>query len=190
MERVELTSARAANRPFLERVERQSGVRVEDCYQCGKCSAGCPIAFAMDYTPHQIMRMLQLGLGDEAMKSHTVWLCSGCETCVTRCPREVDVPRIMDVLRMEAKRAGVVKEKNVDVFYSLFLDSVRKNGRVHEMMLAAWFNLRSGQLFKDVLLAPVMFLKGKISPFPQKAAPDAVQKIFAKAQAWAGGDKH
>ncbi|NMA14706.1 MAG: heterodisulfide reductase subunit C, partial [Clostridia bacterium] len=84
MDALELTSAANRNRSEIHALEKKSGVKLTDCYQCGKCSAGCPVAFAMDKTPRQIIRLLQLGLLEEALATRTIWLCATCQTCVTR----------------------------------------------------------------------------------------------------------
>jgi heterodisulfide reductase subunit C len=84
---------------FVRRVAEISGQDPMRCYQCGKCTAGCPLAFAMDIDPARTMRLVQLGLEDAALDSKSFWVCSSCETCATRCPQEVDLPRVMDALR-------------------------------------------------------------------------------------------
>ena len=53
-------------------VEKSSGVKVSACYQCKKCSSGCPVTFAMDYLPNQILHMIQIGLKNEVLKSATI----------------------------------------------------------------------------------------------------------------------
>ncbi|HBT47493.1 MAG TPA: heterodisulfide reductase subunit C [Peptococcaceae bacterium] len=190
MEPLELSAALEGNRDLKERVERASGVHIEDCYQCGKCSAGCPVAAWMDYTPRQVIRLLQLGLGEEALKSRTPWLCAGCQACYTRCPREVNLPRLMEAVRQEARRRGRVNDRKVDIFDRAFLQSVERYGRAHEMGLIVQYNLQSGQPFKDALLAPPLLMKGKISPLPAKIKNVAeVKEIFARVRA-RGGDGH
>ena len=94
---------------FVRRVAELSGQNLNLCYQCGKCSAGCPMSFAMDLLPNQIVRLVQLGLEDDIGKSRTIWLCASCLTCTVRCPKGVDISRVMEALRL------ITLRKNVDV---------------------------------------------------------------------------
>ncbi len=94
--------------PFVTRVEEISGEDLLACNQCGKCSAGCPVVEAMDILPSQVIRMAQLGM-EQVLESNTVWICASCLTCVTRCPKGVDLPRLMETLRQLALREGVAK---------------------------------------------------------------------------------
>lgn len=84
---------------FLRQVEEASGQNPYACYQCGQCSAGCPAAFAMELLPNQVIRLVQLGRKEEALNCSTIWLCAGCLTCMARCPKGVDLARIMEALR-------------------------------------------------------------------------------------------
>ncbi|MEW6623115.1 MAG: 4Fe-4S dicluster domain-containing protein [Bacillota bacterium] len=171
------------NQHIKTEVEELSGEQVKKCYQCGKCTAGCPVAFAMDNPPRKVIRLLQIGCGQEALKSNSVWVCATCETCYARCPRGVDIPRIMEAVRKLAKKQGIIPEKNVNLFSDLFLKSVENNGRVHEMGLIVGFNMMSLQPFKDALLAPKLFFNGKISPIPHKIKnPGEMKRLFAKVR--------
>ncbi|MHC4454640.1 MAG: 4Fe-4S dicluster domain-containing protein, partial [Planctomycetota bacterium] len=76
---------------FAKEVKERSGIDVKKCYQCGKCTAGCPVAYEMDYMPNQIIRFVQIGARKEALTSRTIWLCASCITCSTRCPKEVKI---------------------------------------------------------------------------------------------------
>ena len=96
-----------AGNALLTAVHAQSGVRVQDCYQCGKCTAGCPVAAFMDLMPRQVMRAVQLGQTDLVLRSSTIWLCASCETCSARCPMELDVAAVMDTLRHIARERGI-----------------------------------------------------------------------------------
>ena len=94
--------------PFVRQVEEISGQNLLACNQCGKCSAGCPVVAAMDILPSQVIRMAQLGM-EEVLESNTIWICASCLTCVTRCPKGVDVPRLMEALRQVSLRKGVTE---------------------------------------------------------------------------------
>ena len=93
---------------IISEIKEISGVDVRACYQCGKCTAGCPLASAMDLMPNQILRLLQLGEHEQALKSRTIWQCASCLTCAARCPKEVDPARVMDALRTILMRQGAV----------------------------------------------------------------------------------
>jgi heterodisulfide reductase subunit C len=94
--------------PFVRQVEEISGQELLDCNQCGRCSAGCPVVETMDLLPSQVIRLAQLGM-EEVLESNTIWICASCLTCVTRCPKGVDLPRLMEALRQVALRQGVAK---------------------------------------------------------------------------------
>jgi heterodisulfide reductase subunit C len=93
---------------FVKLVEEISGQDLLACNQCGKCSAGCPVVATMDVLPSQVIRMAQLGM-EEVLETNTIWICASCLTCVARCPKGVDLPRLMEALRQIALRKGVAK---------------------------------------------------------------------------------
>jgi len=84
---------------LVDKIEEISGQNVFDCYQCGMCSSGCPVTDYMDYSPNQVMRLVQLGSVDEILNSRTIWICSTCLQCSTRCPKGIDVAKVMEALR-------------------------------------------------------------------------------------------
>lgn len=98
MARVQLSMDRL-NSDFVRRVAELSGQNLLACYQCGKCSAGCPAAHSMNVLPSQIIRLVQLGLEDEVLQSETIWYCASCLTCVARCPKGVDLAKVMEAIR-------------------------------------------------------------------------------------------
>jgi heterodisulfide reductase subunit C len=174
-----------APREALAFVEATSGQKLSDCYQCAKCAAGCPLGRAVDLSPQQILRALQLGQADLALDSRGLWMCVGCQTCVTRCPCEVDLPRVMDALRAYAlatrRRSGL---REVAVFHRVFLETVKRLGRVYEVGLIGGFNTLSGRLLDSVDLAWPMLVRGKVKPLPQRIrARGDVAALFARAEA-------
>lgn len=92
---------------LVRRVEELSGQDVMACYQCGNCSAGCPAAGAMDLLPNQIVRLLQLGCVEEALRARAIWYCAACLTCEARCPKGIDVARLTEALRTLALEQGI-----------------------------------------------------------------------------------
>lgn len=92
-------SAKTVRNELVRRIEEISGEDLLKCYQCGKCAAGCPAAPAMDMLPSQVIRFLQLGLVEEVLDSETPWLCAACQSCYARCPKGVDLTRIMEAVR-------------------------------------------------------------------------------------------
>jgi heterodisulfide reductase subunit C len=104
--RIDLSRERLQSE-FVGRVAEISGQDINLCYQCGKCSAGCPMSFAMDLLPNQIIRAVQLGLEEDLASSRTVWLCASCLTCSVRCPKGIDIARVMDAVRQVTLRKSV-----------------------------------------------------------------------------------
>ncbi len=183
LQEFDITQQASESLPIKDEVERLSNQQVKMCYQCGKCSAGCPVAFAMDNTPRKVIRLLQIGAGKEALESKSVWLCATCETCYARCPRGVDIPRIMEAVRKVAKKRGIIPERNINIFNDAFLKFVESTGKSFEMGLIVMYNLLSFQPFKDVMLGPKMFFSGKISPIPHKVKNTSeIKRIFEKVR--------
>src|SRR3989304_8104675 len=110
---------------FLSEVNQASGEKIQACYQCQKCSAGCPVAYAMDILPNQILRHIQYEHRERVLSSKTIWICASCYTCSVRCPNSIDIAKIMDSLRGLALRSGIKPgEKDIPLFHSAFLESI------------------------------------------------------------------
>ena len=154
---------------FLSEVVRTSGENLQACYQCQKCSAGCPVADAMDLLPNQLLRHIQYDHRDRVLGSKTIWICTSCYTCSVRCPNNIDIAKIMDTLRNMAIHSGIkAGEKDVPLFHSVFLDTIKSKGRIHELSLILQFKSKTRDFFKDVGLGWKMYRKGKIKLFPSK----------------------
>jgi heterodisulfide reductase subunit C len=159
---------------LARRVERETGVAVGACYGCRKCANGCPLAFAMDLTPYQVVRYLQLGLAERLEASATIWVCASCHTCVTRCPNDVDLPRLMDHLKQTVARRGAPPaEERTLLFHRIFLDEVLKRGRVFEGGLMGRYLLRTGgawgpQAVANARLGWALFRRGRLKLVPSR----------------------
>ncbi len=96
---------------LIQQIERVSGENLKRCYQCGNCSGGCPVSYAMDIPPSQIMRFLQLGMVDTVMRANSMWVCVGCLQCYSRCPQGVSVANTLEGLRQLVLRKGTDHER-------------------------------------------------------------------------------
>jgi heterodisulfide reductase subunit C len=91
---------------FVKEIELISGEDLLACNQCGKCSSGCPVASVLDVLPSAVIRMAQLGIED-VLEAQSIWTCASCLTCASRCPKGVDLARVMEALRTIAMRRGI-----------------------------------------------------------------------------------
>lgn len=154
---------------FLSEVNQASGETIQACFQCQKCSAGCPVAYAMDILPNQILRHIQYDHREKVLSSKTIWICASCYTCSVRCPNNIDIAKIMDTLRNLSIRSGVnIGEKDVPIFHSVFLDTIKSKGRIHELSLILQLKSKTKDFFKDAGLGWKMFRKGKIKILPSR----------------------
>jgi heterodisulfide reductase subunit C len=172
----------------IQELQHQTGVNVNRCYQCGKCTAGCLLADEMDYPPSLLMHMLQTK--DESsmqtlLHSKTIWLCVSCQNCVTRCPMSIDIPQIMDYLREKSAGEHKINHQSRDIvaFHRAFLDSIKFTGRLYEIGLIAGYKARTFHLTQDVRLAPKMYAKGKLPLIPEMIKGTGnVKGIFTKTK--------
>jgi heterodisulfide reductase subunit C len=161
----------------------ETGQKVNRCYQCSKCAAGCPVSYAMDYTPAQIIHAIRLGLDELALKSKTVWLCASCETCTARCPQEVDIAGVMDAVKIVALRRGVKPAvPRVASFYRAALGNIRVWGRMFELGMIADLKLRTRDFLKDAGLGMRMLRKGKLKVIPSLKGAKATRRIFRRVK--------
>ena len=161
----------AGPRTVLAEVRRIAGIDPARCYQCGKCSAGCPVVDRMDILPNQLLRLVQLGRVDKALAAGAIWECVSCMTCTTRCPKSVDCAGLMDALRQLAVERGTAspEQRRTILFQQAFLDNIRRNGRLAELELVRSFKTKAffddlsvPLLFKDALLGPQLLRRGKL----------------------------
>jgi heterodisulfide reductase subunit C len=184
------TQRLATSTAWMETVEAASGARMALCFQCQKCTAGCPIAATTDIKPHELVRLVQLGERDAVLSSRLIWECTSCQTCWTRCPHAVDLPAMIDALRRFSRDTRkVTPDTTVPVFNDIFLGSVRHMGRVNELGLMAAFKLRTRSFFQDARKLPAMLRKGKLSLRPAFVRGRSERAdAFRRAKA-SGGDK-
>jgi heterodisulfide reductase subunit C len=189
------TEPQAANQPPLEmkrglaeQIQATCGEDVHRCYQCLKCSAGCPMTFAMDFPPSQIMRLVQLGQEEMLLGSKTIWVCVTCNTCSIRCPNDIDIALVIDSLRERALKKGVKPAvEKAALFHKYFLDNMKKRGRTFEGELLARYQLKTGQAVQNAGLGMRMFFKGRLSMLPEsvenkKAFREMIRRVEERGE--------
>ena len=172
---------------FLSDVNAKSGANVLECYQCGKCVSTCPVSQYMDFPPREIMQMIKLGLKNESYMANSHWFCLTCSACSGRCPREIDIPAVMEAVRHLAIEENYIndtkKVKEIRKFHEIFLEMIKRYGRNYELRMMAEFNIRTRNLFKDMHLAPKALLKGKIPLGHEKVkSAKAIQRMYKLAE--------
>jgi len=173
------------NLKLAQDLQATTGENVMLCYQCRKCTLGCPSAYAMKMKPHELMRALQLGLTEDVYWSGTLWICLSCETCNTRCPQDINILRVIDGLRAMAKHVEYYDpQPAIPAMHRIFLFLVERFGKVYELGLALWINLRMMTPFKDIDMASPMFMKGKLKPLPHfSGGRKELRQVMAKIRA-------
>ena len=185
-----ITISKKKNGSLKKAVEEISGVDVSICFQCKKCSSGCPVAKLTTTRPSEIMRQLHFGAGNELLESDLVWMCASCETCSARCPMGIDVAAVMDALRRLALERGASKQKgNVPLFNRAFLKTVETFGRSYEIGMITAYKLGTGKFMNDTEKFPAMLKKGKIALLPPRGGDrKTVKRIFRKMKESKGAE--
>jgi len=153
---------------FLQKMMEESGQNINLCFQCKKCTAGCPAVWAMDLTPTQIIHAARLGLKELVFNSKTIWFCVSCQTCTTRCPQDVDIAKVMDAARILAQKEKIkATVPDVVAFYKSSIGAIKHFGRIYELGLIGELKLRTRKFFQDLVLGMKMFRKRKFKLFPK-----------------------
>ncbi len=187
-------------RDFRSEVIAAGGEGIAACYQCGTCSGGCPTVSAMDYTPRQIIRMVNLGMRDRVLSSRSIWLCASCYQCQVRCPREVKITEVMAALKSiamkEGHNSGIARPRAAS-FYRSFNEIVSNIGRQFEPLLLMKTALGSREgiftklryLLRNAPFGIALMKKGKLPFKPEKiAGRDEVKRIFENVARMEAGE--
>jgi len=166
---------------IARRVEEITGVELGACFQCRKCTCGCPVSSMTDIGPSEIMRRLHLGAEEELLAGDLVWMCASCETCSARCPTGVKVAKVIDALRVLSLERGAPTPAGCQpLFNRMFLKTVELFGRTFDIGMIAAYKLGSKKLFGDVEKFPAMILKSKIALVPPRGSDRGIiRRIFA-----------
>lgn len=170
-----------ASTELMDALDR-AGLDVRACYQCGRCSAGCPVAPFMDILPMEMVRLSAYGQEALLLSCRTIWICASCQTCTTRCPNDIDIAAVSDLLRERVLSTGrTPSERRVAAFHRSFLRSVRRWGRTYELGMLGAYKFRSGDLFGDLKLGAAMLRRGKLHLLPRRIrGRRAIKAMFRK----------
>lgn len=179
-----ITVKKSKAKGIIDEVQEITGVDLSVCFQCKKCTSGCPVSKLVKTPPSEIMRRLHLNSGDEILESDILWMCVSCETCSARCPMDIDVAAVMDALRKLAREKGASKQKgNVRLFNWAFLKTVQVFGRTYDIAMIAAYKLGTLKLMNDTEKFPTMLKKKKIALLPPLSGDrKTTRQIFKKAK--------
>jgi len=176
---------------LLDQIEAAGPFQAGACFQCRKCTNGCPVAFAMDLYPDEVIRQVILGQRKTVLACQTIWVCAACETCTTRCPNDVRIAELMDCLKEMAVHDGIPSpQPRISALHETFLNNIKKRGRLYETTLLPVYLLKSGELLAkwhsgtwryDIKLARQMLSKGRVPLRPKSIEGiGEVRKILAR----------
>ena len=175
---------------FVKEVDQGRMLQAEACFQCRKCASGCPVTFAMDLYPDEVVRLVLLGQRERVLTCKAIWVCTGCETCTSRCPNGVKIAELMDRLKEMAIQEKVsLPHPQVITLHQAFLGNVKKHGRMFESTLLPSYLVRSGELVrkirdgswpKEAKLGWKMFRRGRMPLWPGKSvAKEEMDQLFS-----------
>lgn len=163
---------------FLEQLEADGKFDTNACFQCRKCTNGCPVTFAMDLYPDEVIRLVILGQRETVLGCRTIWVCAACETCTARCPNGVKIAELMDAIKERTLLERVPgPQPQILTLHRTFLKNVRKWGRAFEGTLLPAYLMQSGQFLHkwreglwgwDIKFGWRLLCKGRFFHFPKR----------------------
>lgn len=177
----------STKRDFIDELKGvPGGERIRDCIQCGTCSGSCPVAYAMDLTPRQIIASIRAGLRDRVLGCDALWLCTSCYTCTLRCPRQIGVTDIIYGLKRVAMAEGKVAGATRAVAMATsFASQIEKRGRNHETSLLMSYYMKTNP-FAMLGMAPLgakLLSRGRMPLTGEKIRGlDQIRAIVAKTR--------
>jgi len=172
---------------FLDQVDLiPAGERISRCIQCGTCTGSCPVSYAMDISPRQLLAMFRAGEMEQIMKSRTIWICASCYACTTRCPSGIKITDIIYALKRTAIEKNMESvAPQVQRLARLFTENLMSYGRLHEGTLIRKYYMKTNMLkFIDLIpLARKMWKTKRLQPFPKRIKEQkSLARIIRKAQ--------
>lgn len=172
---------------FLEQIKLiPAGERIKRCIQCGTCTGSCPVSYAMDISPRELIALFREGEMEKIMRSRTIWICASCYACTTRCPSGIKITDVMYALKRTAMaRKYESTAPQVQIMANLFVNNLMSYGRLHEGTLIAKYYVKTG-VWRMVALASLgmkMLRTKRIALLPHKIdGHKSLARIIRKAQ--------
>ncbi|NPV26386.1 MAG: heterodisulfide reductase subunit C [Firmicutes bacterium] len=170
-------------------LERNCGVNLDGCLQCGCCTAGCSSIEFMDYGPRQVIQLVKLGYREVILGSSAIWMCVACHICEDRCPAGISIPTLMDGLREIAFNEASLSTTKPAQFHRLFLEQVRRFGRQHEGLLALRYSWRTSNPLPNPRLIWRLLTKGRVDLKPLRLPGRSYRRMVEKLKD-EGGARH
>jgi heterodisulfide reductase subunit C2 len=169
-----------SDKGIMNAVEELSGVAVDTCLQCKRCTNGCPISSHTGSSPSEMIKRLQMGAGDELLDNEMIWSCVSCETCFARCPMKINMAVVMDAMKMLARERDAKKPAgNMPLMNRILLGTMKTFGRTYDLGAMVLYKAGTATYLKDTGKFPMILKKGKIALFPPKGADTKqVKRIF------------
>lgn len=168
-DRVGIAVPAEIKRSLASEVMERSGTNLCGCYHCGSCANGCPFIQAMDYPPNVVLRLIQYGMREEALKCKTIWVCVGCHTCSSECPNAINMAAIMEVLRRMAVAEGVAIAKlEILDFHEEVVRSLERHGRTHKLGIMWRYKVQTRGWFSDLDIGLKMLARRKLDLRPSR----------------------
>ena len=166
---------------YAAAIKQKSGVDFNRCLHCRCCAGGCPFFQAMDYAPHEVIRLVQLGMKKEAMGCSTIWICVGCHTCTVQCPMAIDISSVMDAVSQTALLEGVhIAEPDITRLHKEVLRSIERYGRTHKLEIMLRYKMQKRDWLQDLDVGLKMLKKRKLDLIPSKVNDiDEIKKLFS-----------
>jgi len=182
---------------FLEEVYSvPGGDSIRWCIQCGMCSGSCPNVTQMDYSPRRTIALIRSGRSRDVLTSNSMWVCASCYLCTVRCPKDVKITELMHALERLSVYHGLISRRtSTPTMYRAFVNSIKSNGRVHELGMMLKFYLSTiltGKInpFATIKMLPLalkLLTHGRMSIKPRKIkGSEQVKTMVKRAQALGG----
>jgi heterodisulfide reductase subunit C len=173
---------------FLKQMEDiPNSEKIKSCIQCGTCTGSCPVSYAMDISPREVIALFRAGDLEILLNSKAIWTCASCYACQTRCPSLIKVTDIMYALKRLAMEKGIYPPKfPVHTLSQTFVNVMNRYGRLHEPIFLVSYLLKTNpmKLFSFMPLGLRMAKRKRIAYIPSKIKDiSGLKKIIKRAEA-------